>query len=158
MSTAQFAIDEKIQDVLVSHPGTPIGELFPGQRLAFNATDLTSIKGGMVAYLASNGSGGTEIRLVSNGDGQRAVGIFYGDGSKPKELSVYTRGGFYAIKNWDTAAIASMLPGVALYSNDSGKLTVAGGAGGSDVSNYVVAEVTKQPATVDDYLGIKLLV
>lgn len=142
-------VDFKHQDVKVIHAGTYVGNLVEGQRLKIKESDLADIKGGMFA--AINASGELEI---CDGDTQTPIGMFYGDGQRPKGLTILIRGGLFMVKNFDDGvALNTFAPGTKLVVNSDGKLTPQGMS-----TNDVVAVVIKTPADAEDFLGIKLLV
>jgi hypothetical protein len=144
-------VDYKIEDVIVVHAGTYVGAVLGGKALKINETDLPAIKGGMVAFFSADNEFG-----ISNGSAtEHPVGIFYGDGSRPRDLSVLMRGGLYEIlNNWDTSvALNTYVVGTQLIANANGKLTPKGAS-----TNPTVAIITKAPASVTDSLGIKLVV
>lgn len=146
MSTPFNPVDFKIQDVLVVHSGTYVGELFSGESVSINETDLPNVKGGMFASINTNGE-----LTICDGDTETPIGMFFGDGSRPKEVSVLIRGGVYAVKNWDTTDIANLDPGTKLIVDTNGKLKSQGVS-----TNDWVATCLRAPASVDDYLAIKL--
>lgn len=139
-------VDVRRQDVKVVHAGTYVGQLIEGARLTLNATDLPNIHGGMFAAINANG----ELNLC-NGSTETPVGMFYGDGSNPRDVTIIIRGGIYGVKNWLASDIANLVAGAKLTVHTTGQLKALGAG-----TTMHVATCLQAPADTADYLWIKL--
>ena len=143
-------VDTKIEDLIVIHPGTYLGLATSGAKISLKSADVANIKGGKVAMMTA----ANEFGLCNASTAP--FGLFFGDGSRPNEVSVVFRGGIYETKNYDTTVspLSNYALNAALVSNASGVLTLRS----SEALNLIVGYVTKTPTASTETLGIRLAV